>query len=58
MPTISEKKEAVKRAKEIHGDSFSYRLRRKSFVDLTKLKNNQSVCAAGMKGYHILLTEK
>ncbi len=58
MATKSEKIESVDRVKKIHGDGFKYQLRKKSFVDLTKLKDNQSVCSAGIKGYHVLLTEK
>lgn len=52
------KKEAIARAKKIHGNKFNYEVRKGSVVNLTKLKAGKRVCACSLKGYHILLTEK
>lgn len=49
--------EAIKRAKSIHGDGYTYERREGTEVDLTQLKKGQSVCAGG-NGWHILMTEK
>lgn len=54
----AEKREAIRLVKEIHGDNFTYEVRKGTSVDLTKLKANQRVCASGLKGHHVLLTEK
>ena len=54
----AKKKDAIETAKKIHGDKFTYKVRKGVSVDLTKLKSNQRVCATDLKGHHILLTEK
>jgi len=53
----AEKKQALSDAKKIHGNKYNYELKKGTSVDLTKLKHNQKVCASGVKGHHILMTE-
>ncbi len=50
--------DALDKAKSIHGDSFEYKLRLGTTVDLGELKSNEAVCSSGIDGYHILMTEK
>ncbi len=49
--------EDLDHAKSIHGEGYTYEHRKGTAVDLSKLKNNQKVCASKIKGHHILLTE-
>ena len=41
----------------IKGDKFTYELRTGTSVDLRTLYQNQLICASGIKGHHILMTE-
>ncbi len=54
----AEKREAVKHAQSIHGDKFTYEVKKGTRVDLRKLKAGERICASGVKGHHILMTEK
>mgnify|MGYP006389168513 CR=1 FL=1 len=49
--------EDMEHIRSIHGFGFSYTLKKGTSVDLTKLNNNQKVCASKIKGHHWLLTE-
>ena len=53
-----EKLEAIKWAKSIHGDKFTYEVKKGTSVDLRKLKAGERICASGVKGHHIFMTEK
>jgi hypothetical protein len=52
-----EKEIAIKKVKEIHGNKFTYEVKKGISVDLRKLENGQRVCACDVKGHHILMTE-
>jgi len=54
----AEKEQDLKHAESIHGSGYTYELKKGSRVDLTKLENNQRICASHIKGYHILMTKK
>jgi hypothetical protein len=53
----AEKKQALIDVKKMHGDKYTYEFKKGTSVDLTKLKDGQRVCASGVKGHHILMTE-
>lgn len=52
-----EAKEAIEHAKSIHGDNYTYELKKGTKIDLSTLNSNQRICASGVKGHHILMTE-
>jgi len=53
-----EKQIACKKAQEMHGNKFTYEVKKGTAVDLRKLQQGQKVCACDVKGHHILMTEK
>ena len=53
-----EKEIAIKKAKEIHGENFTYEVKKGISVDLRKLLDGQRVCFCDVKGHHILMTAK
>ncbi len=54
----AEKLEAISHAEKLHGSGFTYELCKGTSVDLRSLNKGQQVCASGIKGHHILMTEK
>jgi len=53
----TETKIGIAQARANFGEDFTYKRRKGTYVDLTKLKDNQRVCHGG-KTWHILMTEK
>ena len=52
----SETKLSIANARSIHGDDYCYKRRKGNKIELSDLKNNQSVCHGG-NTWHILITE-
>jgi len=41
----------------MHGDKYTYELKKGTRVDLRTLRDGQRICASGVKGHHVLMTE-
>lgn len=52
----SETKLSIALARSIHGDDYSYKRKKGTQVELSELKDNQSVCYGG-NTWHILMTD-
>ena len=53
-----EKEIAIKKLKEIHGENFTYEVKKGTWVDLRKLLDGQRVFACDIKVHHVLMTPK
>ncbi len=53
---IEEISKSIAKAKDIHGDRYTYKAINGTKVDLRKLASNQRVCSGG-NTWHILMTE-
>ena len=51
-------KDELENARQIHGDNYTYELKKGIRIDLKFLHENERVCASSIKGHHILMTEK
>lgn len=52
----TETKISIAHARSIHGDDYSYKRRKGTRIELSELKENESVCHGG-DTWHILMTD-